>query len=138
VVIRAAQLPSLARAAAALPRSTFVLDHLGKPAIAAGDLAGWRELIAPVAARPNVSAKLSGLVSEADWAAWTPADLEPYVATAVEMFGLDRLMFGSDWPVLEVAATYRQVKDVMAGLLGGLRADVFGANAARIYRLQLA
>jgi len=135
VVIRAAQLPSLARAAAALPQSTFVLDHLGKPGIAAGDLAGWRERIIPVAARPNVSAKLSGLVSEADWAAWTPADLEPYVSTAVEVFGTDRLMFGSDWPVCEVAATYRQVKDALAGLLGGVRVDVFGANAARVYRL---
>jgi len=130
-------LPSLARAADALPESTFVLDHLGKPAIAAGALADWRELIIPVAALPNVSAKLSGLVAEADWASWTPADLEPYVATAVELFGTDRLMFGSDWPVLEVAATYAQIKDVMADLLGGVRGDVFGGNAVRIYDLSI-
>jgi L-fuconolactonase len=137
VVVRAAQLPSLARAAAALPESAFVLDHLGKPDISAGALAGWRALITPVAALPNVSAKLSGLVAEADWAAWTPDDLEPYVATAVELFGADRLIFGSDWPVLEVAATYAQVKDVLAGLLGGLRADVFGGNAVRVYDLSI-
>ena len=137
VVIRAAQLPSLARAAAALPESTFVLDHLGKPAIAAGGLGEWRELITPVAARPNVLAKLSGLVAEADWAAWTPADLAPYVATAVELFGTDRLMFGSDWPVLEVASSYAKIKDVMADLLGGVRPDVFGTNAVRTYHLEL-
>jgi L-fuconolactonase len=135
LVVRAEQLPSVARAAAALPESTFVLDHLGKPAIAAAGLARWRELIAPVAALPNVSAKLSGLVTEANWATWTPADLEPYVATAVELFGTGRLIFGSDWPVLEVAATYAQVKEVMAGLLGGVRADVFGGNAVRVYQL---
>lgn len=136
VVVRAPQLPSLARAAAALPGSTFVLDHLGKPPIAAGGLAAWRELIAPVAAQPNVIAKVSGLVAEADWATWTPADLEPYVATAVELFGAGRLMFGSDWPVLGVAATYAQVKDVMVDLLGN-SPDIFSGNAIRTYHLEL-
>jgi L-fuconolactonase len=136
MVVRATQLPSLARAAAALPESTFVLDHLGKPAIAAGGLDAWRELIAPVAALPNVVAKLSGLVAEADRAAWTPADLEPYVGTAVDLFGTDRLMFGSDWPVLELAATYPQIKDVLAALLGGVRADVFATTAVRTYHLE--
>jgi L-fuconolactonase len=137
LVVRVPQLPSVARAADALPGSTFVLDHLGKPAIAAGALTRWRDLITPVAARPNVVAKLSGLVAEADWARWTPADLEPYVRTAVDLFGPGRLMFGSDWPVLEVAATYRQVKDVVADLLGGVRADVFGGTAIRTYQLEL-
>ncbi|GAA2512362.1 amidohydrolase family protein [Winogradskya humida] len=136
VVVRAPQLPSLARAAAALPGSTFVLDHLGKPAIAAGRLSAWRELIAPVAAQPNVIAKVSGLVAEADWATWTPADLEPYVTTAVELFGVSRLMFGSDWPVLEVAATYAQVKGVMADLLDNSPA-IFSGTAIRTYHLEL-
>jgi L-fuconolactonase len=137
LVVRAPQLPSVARAAAALPDSTFVLDHLGKPAIAAGELEQWRELIRPVAACPNVVAKLSGLVAEADWATWTPADLKPYVDTAVELFGTERLMFGSDWPVLEVAATYSQVKDAMAEALGGLDPDVFAGTAVRTYHLEL-
>jgi L-fuconolactonase len=136
LVVRSAQLPSVARAADALPESTFVLDHLGKPEIAAGGLERWRELIAPVAARPNVVAKLSGLVAEADWATWTPADLEPYVDIAVDLFGAGRLMFGSDWPVLEVAATYTEVKDTMTGLLGGTPEDVFGGAAIRTYRLE--
>lgn len=137
VVVRTPQLPSLARAAAALPGSTFVLDHLGKPPIAAGGHARWRALLAPVAARPNVVAKLSGLVTEADHATWTPETLRPYVESAVELFGPDRLMFGSDWPVCGLAASYPRVKDALAGLLGGLRPDVFATTAIRTYRLEL-
>jgi L-fuconolactonase len=138
VVVRASQLPSVARAAAALPDSTFVLDHLGKPPIAAGGLAEWRELIGPVAARSNVVAKLSGLVAEADWASWTVDDLRPYVLTALELFSSSRLMFGSDWPVLEVAATYVQVKDAMVEILGGTPSDIFAGTAIATYRLELA
>jgi L-fuconolactonase len=139
LVVRAPQLPSVARAAAALPESTFVLDHLGKPRVAAGadGLREWRGLVAPVAARPNVVAKVSGLVAEADWATWTPADLRPFVLTAVELFGTDRLMFGSDWPVLEVAATYAQVKDALVAALGGAPPEVFAGTAIRTYGLEL-
>jgi L-fuconolactonase len=135
LVVRTPQLPSVARAAAVLPDATFVLDHLGKPPIAAGRLGEWRELIGPVAERPNVVAKLSGLVAEADWAKWTVADLAPFVNTAVELFGTDRLMFGSDWPVCEVAASYQQVKDAMVEILGGVPADVFAGTAIRAYQL---
>ncbi|GAA0481564.1 amidohydrolase [Paractinoplanes deccanensis] len=137
LVVRSDQLPSVARAAAAFPDSTFVLDHLGKPAIAGGALAEWRALIAPVAARPNVVAKLSGLVTEADPGTWTAADLRPYVATAVELFGTDRLMFGSDWPVCELAAGYTEVKDALVETLGGTPEDVFGGTAVSTYRLEL-
>jgi len=138
LVVRVPQLPSVARAAAALPESTFVLDHLGKPRVAAGigGLREWRELIAPVAARPNVVAKVSGLVAEADWATWTVADLRPFVLTAVELFGTDRLMFGSDWPVCEVAATYAEVKDAVVDILGETPADLFADTAIRTYHLQ--
>ena len=136
LVVRAPQLPSVARAAAARPGSTFVLDHLGKPDIAGGGLAAWREMITPVAARPNVVAKISGLVTEADHERWTVADLRPYVETAVELFGPDRLMFGSDWPVLELAATYTEVKDALTELLGGTPGDVFAGTAIRTYRLR--
>jgi L-fuconolactonase len=138
VVVRAPQLPSVARAAAALSESTFVLDHLGKPAIAADGYRAWRELITPVAAQPNVVAKVSGLVAEADWAKWTVADLRPYVETALDLFGPDRLMFGSDWPVLEVAATYAQVKAAVVEILGGTPPDVFAGTAVRTYHLELA
>ncbi|MFF5083948.1 amidohydrolase family protein [Actinoplanes sp. NPDC000266] len=136
LVVSAGQLPSVARAAAAFPDSVFVLDHLGKPAIAAGGLAEWRDLVAPVAAHPNVVAKLSGLVTEADHRNWTAGDLKPYVETAVDLFGTDRLMFGSDWPVCELAATYAEVKNALAETLGGMPEDVFGGTAVRTYRLE--
>lgn len=135
LVVRAPQLPSVARAAAALPGATFVLDHLGKPGIAAGALGEWRDLIAPVAALPNVVAKLSGLVSEANWETWTPADLAPFVTVALDLFGPERLMFGSDWPVLEVAATYEQVYTTAVDLVGGTDPDIFGRTATRVYHL---
>ena len=137
LVVRAAQLPSVARAVASLPSSTFVLDHLGKPPIAAGGLDDWRALIEPVAALPNVVAKVSGLVAEASWSSWKPSDLAPYVDAAVSLFGPERLMWGSDWPVLEVAATYPQVKEVMTELLGGEDPDVFGGTAIRTYHLEI-
>jgi L-fuconolactonase len=132
LVVRAPQLPSVARAAAALPDSTFVLDHLGKPLIAASALDEWRGLIAPVAAHPNVVAKLSGVVTEAN-----RVDLRPFVLTAVELFGTDRLMFGSDWPVCELAATYGQTKEAMVEILGGTPPDVFAGTAIGTYRLSL-
>jgi len=139
VVVRVTQLPSVARAAAALPESTFVLDHLGKPRVTAGadGIRQWHQLIAPVAALPNVVAKVSGLVAEANWATWTPADLRPFVLIAVDLFGTDRLMFGSDWPVCEVAASYARVKDSVVKVFGGTPADVFAETAIRTYRLDV-
>src|SRR4029078_1359558 len=97
LVVRVDQLPAVARATAALSDSRFVLDHLGKPRIAAG-LAGrdeWLALIRPVADCPNVVAKLSGLVTEADWRQWTVDDLRPFGESAVELFGPRRLMLRS-------------------------------------------
>jgi len=138
LVVRQAQLPSVARLAADLPDARFVLDHLGKPAIASGGWGDWRALIAPVAAAPNVVAKLSGLVAEADWATWSVHDLRPYVDTALELFGPERLMFGSDWPVCEVAATYEQVVEAMTAILGGRPAEIFGGTAMRAYGLEIA
>ncbi|HWS38571.1 MAG TPA: amidohydrolase family protein [Actinoplanes sp.] len=134
LVVRGAQLPSVARAAAALPESTFVLDHLGKPSIASGELKRWRDLITDVAEQPNVTAKLSGLVTEAA-EGWSVDDLRPYVETAVELFGPDRLMFGSDWPVCRLTATYEQVVAATTAILGGRPAGIFGRNAARVYGL---
>ncbi|WP_329108862.1 amidohydrolase family protein [Micromonospora sp. NBC_01699] len=139
LVVRVEQLPAVARAAAALPDGRFVLDHLGKPRIAAGaaGLDQWRTLVAPVAACRNVVAKLSGLVTEADPAGWTVDDLRPFVASAVELFGPDRLMFGSDWPVCELAATYGQVRDALSEILGGSPDDIFGTTAISTYRLEI-
>lgn len=137
LIVRVDQLPAAAKAAAAVPELKFVLDHLGKPQVREGDagLRAWREAVAPLAKQPNVTAKLSGLVTEADWRHWTPADLRPFTQAALELFGPDRLMFGSDWPVCELAATYTRVKDALTEVLGRTDPDVFGGTAARTYQL---
>ncbi|MFI7604623.1 amidohydrolase family protein [Micromonospora sp. NPDC049366] len=141
-VVRADQLPALARAARDVPELRFVLDHLGKPRIrdGASGLAEWAAPIAALAASPNVTAKLSGLVTEADWAGWRVADLKPFVAEAVERFGPQRLMFGSDWPVCRLAADYQRVLSALDEALPPLsaaeRAAVFGDTAVRAYRLR--
>jgi L-fuconolactonase len=137
LVVRVDQLAAAARAAQAVPELNFVLDHLGKPRIGDGaeGLRTWREAVAPLARQPNVTAKLSGLVTEADWQRWGPDDLRPFVHAALEMFGPDRLMFGSDWPVCELAATYTRVKDVLTEILGREDPDVFSGTAAKTYKL---
>lgn len=138
LVVRETQLPSAARAAASLD-SVVVLDHLGKPRIAAGreGLDEWRSLVTPVAECPNVIAKLSGLVAEADWETWTIDDLRPFVETALELFGPDRLMYGSDWPVCQLAATYEQVMDAMTAILSGRPQQIFADTAITTYQLEI-
>jgi L-fuconolactonase len=141
LVVTVEQLPAAARAAAVLPEVRFVLDHLGKPRIRAGaaGLAQWRAPFAALAAAPNTSAKLSGMVTEADWQAWRVEDLRPYVAEAVELFGPDRLMFGSDWPVCLLAAGYGEVRSALTQALPPLTEQekhaIFGRTAARVYSL---
>ncbi|QIB42272.1 amidohydrolase family protein [Streptomyces aureoverticillatus] len=139
LVVRPDQLPMCAEAAARLPQLTFVLDHLGKPPIASGDLEPWASSLRAFAPLPNTVAKLSGLVTEADWASWTVAGLRPYADTALEAFGPARLMFGSDWPVSGLAATYREVVEAARALTSALSdtecAQVFAGTAGRVYGL---
>jgi L-fuconolactonase len=139
LVVRADQLAEAARLAEALPAVRFVLDHLGKPAIRERRFAGWHRDLAALAACPNVAAKLSGLVTEADRAGWTAADLAPYVRAAVDLFGPQRLMFGSDWPVCLLAAPYGRVVDTMRDLLDDVRggAAVFAGTAVACYQLDI-
>lgn len=94
---------------AEFPQLRFVVDHLAKPAIRDREIDGWAREIARLAAFPNVYAKLSGLVTEADWDSWQPQDLRPYLQTALELFGAKRLMIGSDWPVCTLAGDYEAV-----------------------------
>ncbi|MCX4977937.1 amidohydrolase [Streptomyces sp. NBC_00620] len=139
LIVQPHQLPSSAEAAAALPELTFVLDHLGKPPIAAGDLEPWASGVRALAALPNTVCKLSGMVTEADLGKWTVDDLRPYADTVLEAFGPSRLMFGSDWPVCTLAATYGQVaestRELTAGLGDDERDQVFEGTATRVYRL---
>lgn len=117
----------------------FVLDHLAKPDIASRAWQPWAESIEAISARPNVTAKLSGLTAEADWTSWTTNDLRPYADHAIETFGARRLMFGSDWPVCLVAGTYRQTIETIEELTGTMndneRQAVLGGTAESVYRL---
>ncbi|GIM89563.1 amidohydrolase family protein [Paractinoplanes toevensis] len=133
LVIRADQLPAAARCARALPSVRFALDHLGKPPIRSGDITRWAAGLAELAACPNVTAKVSGLVTEADWESWTVGVLSPYISKAVDLFGVDRLMFGSDWPVCELAGGYRRWVSALRECLPD--GAVFGPVAARTYDL---
>lgn len=122
LVILPHQLPAATAAAARLPELTFVLDHLGKPPVASGRLEPWAGQLRALAARPNTLAKLSGLVTEAHWDRWTTADLRRYTDTALDAFGPDRLMAGSDWPVCTLAGSYEEVLDATRTLIEGLSA----------------
>lgn len=140
LLVRQRELPAALTAVDRHPELRFVIDHLAKPPIAAGELEPWVSLFRPFGLRENVSVKLSGLVTEADWATWTPVDLAPYVAFALDVFGPGRLMFGSDWPVCLLAASYDRVVEGLLATLGDLagpeRDAILGGTATRVYRLR--
>jgi L-fuconolactonase len=140
ILIYARQMPAAIQLAERLPAQTFVLDHLGKPAVSKREREPWTTHLRLLAARPNVSCKLSGLVTEADWTRWRPMEVTPYLNTALEVFGVERVMFGSDWPVCTLAASYEQWLELVAGWSSTLtpaeRDAVFGTTAARIYGLE--
>jgi L-fuconolactonase len=134
-------LPHVLRALEETPGLHAVIDHLSKPPIASGELEPWASLIKRVAGFPDVHCKLSGMVTEADHAHWSPDSLAPYVRHVVDVFGVDRLMFGSDWPVCRLAAEYGEVVNALRTILGTrLKPQeiekVFGGNAVRFFRLQ--
>jgi L-fuconolactonase len=121
------------------PELRLVIDHLAKPPIARADISEWASEFKRMADCPNVSCKISGLVTEADWKNWKLRDLRPFVDKALEYFGAKRLMFGSDWPVCLLAATYDQVLESTQLLLAELnneeRSRIFRINTAEFYRL---
>jgi len=123
------------------PELKLVVDHIAKPPIKQGIREPWARDIAAVARIPGMHCKVSGMVTEADHTTWKPSDLEPYVAHVLDHFGAERLMFGSDWPVCLLAASYRRVVDALDECLRAngvgptARARIFGANAARFYGL---
>ncbi|MEV0704159.1 amidohydrolase family protein [Saccharopolyspora sp. NPDC050389] len=140
LLVTPTQLPAAVQTAAALPGCRFVLDHLGKPPVASGALRPWADDLARLAALPHVECKLSGLVTEADWQHWTVEGMRPYAEHAFRLFGPDRILFGSDWPVCTLAAEYAAVVGVAEQLSATLsqteRAAVFAGNARRVYGLE--
>ncbi|HLG80575.1 MAG TPA: amidohydrolase family protein [Bradyrhizobium sp.] len=129
-------LPRLLQVVRRHPELPFVLDHFGKPNLASGDIADWRADIALLAAQPNLACKLSGLATEAA-KDWQVADLREAVDHALACFGPQRLLWGSDWPVVNLAGGYEKwfaaVESLLAGLTADEKAAVFGGNAARVY-----
>jgi len=140
ILVYARQLPAAVELARRLPDQPFVVDHVAKPEIRAGRLEGWREGIRDLAALPHVTCKLSGIVTEAHWDRWTPADLRPVLEAVLEAFGPTRLMIGSDWPVCLLAADYGAViglvRDFIATLSADEQAAILGGTAARFYRIE--
>jgi L-fucono-1,5-lactonase len=140
ILVYERHLPEVIEFVSRFPHQRFVLDHLGKPDLRRGSLRDWRWQLRALARFRHVMCKLSGLVTEADWASWSPDQLRPYLETAVECFGKDRVMIGSDWPVCTLAATYGQamgqVLDLVADWSSPERDAVLGGNAAKFWRFE--
>jgi L-fuconolactonase len=142
ILIYPRQLPAALDLVARFPEQPFVIDHLAKPEIKLRSRAGWAALMQKMAVHPNVHCKLSGMVTEADWRHWKKEDFRPYLDVVFGAFGPERLMFGSDWPVCLLAASYQQVLEIVDEYLQDFAAEVkekiLGGNAAQFYRLEMA
>ncbi|MGF1582637.1 MAG: amidohydrolase family protein [Gemmataceae bacterium] len=123
----------------AVPELPMVIDHMAKPRIKEQVIDDWLPHFEAAASFPNIYCKLSGMITEADWQKWKPVDLKPYVQKALELFGPERLMFGSDWPVSELAGTYEQLFHALGEALGTISESekdaIFAGTAKRFYRL---
>jgi L-fuconolactonase len=121
------------------PELALVIDHLAKPPIAKNEIKEWSQALKPLASYPNIHCKLSGLVTEANWISWQTSDLRPFVEFALESFGTARLMFGSDYPVCLLAASYDRVlesfQEILADLSDSEREKIFSKNATKFYRV---
>jgi L-fuconolactonase len=133
------QLPNVIKMVGQCPDVRFVLDHIGKPAIKAGLHEPWRRNMKELAAFPNVECKISGVATEADHEDWTREQLKPYIVHTIEVFGFDRVMYGGDWHVSELAIGYTEWVDLVEWVVEGASADdkrkLFRGNAIRFYRL---
>lgn len=144
LLVRPRDLPAAIGVTRDFPHLKFVVDHIGKPSIASGELEPWSELMHEFAGLENVACKLSGMVTEADPESWSAEELLPYVRSVVDIFGPDRLMFGSDWPVCLLAASYDDVMDAARATLSELNVltpdaehAIFGGTAIRWYGLDM-
>jgi L-fuconolactonase len=133
------QLPDVIELVRRCPGTAFILDHLGKPAIKQQQLDPWQADLRKLASLPNIVCKISGLVTEADHERWQPADLKPFINVALESFGEERVLFGSDWPVALLASSYRHWYETLKALTAHLplpvRRKLLAENAQRFYRI---
>lgn len=142
ILIYPRQLPAAIELVSRVPEQLFVINHLAKPEIKARKTEPWAQHIRQLSQNKNVFCKLSGLVTEADLRKWQQFDFRPYLDVALEAFGPERLLFGSDWPVCLLAASYEQVVRILSNDLRGMsdsdKNKVFGSNAIRFYGLKAA
>ena len=140
VLIYPKQLPAAIELAKQFPEQTFVLDHIAKPFIRDGVRSPWDKQIRELAHTPNVYCKISGMVTEAKWGEWKPSDFEPYLDVVFEAFGVDRLLYGSDWPVCLLSGSYEEVYGIAHQYVRKhtpkAEPKIFGENAVRAYRLK--
>jgi L-fuconolactonase len=133
------QLPAVLEFVSKFPEQQLVLDHCGKPGIREGEIAKWKKNIQELAKSPNVYCKLSGLFTEAKWSAWNPGDFYPYLDTVFEYFSVERLLFGSDWPVILLSGMYVQWKSLLEKYMEKYapkdKDKVFGLNTVNFYGL---
>jgi L-fucono-1,5-lactonase len=142
ILVYPKQLPAAVELATQVPEQRFVLDHLSKPEIKSGKSLPWATQMKEIAQDKNVFCKISGMVTEADGKHWKADDFKPYLDVVFEAFGAERLMFGSDWPVCLLAATYGQVKQLVDNYVKGFsqsdKDKIFGGNAAQFYGVKTA
>jgi L-fuconolactonase len=133
------QLQYIPKFVSAFPDQPFIIDHIAKPDIKNREIDRWEKDIRQLAPFENLYCKMSGMVTEADWKNWKKEDFKPYLDVVVETFGTDRIMFGSDWPVCLVAASYSEmlgiVEDYFSTFSKDEQENIFGLNAIRFYNL---
>lgn len=142
LLLRPQHLPAAIELVDKLPKLPMVIDHIAKPLIAKRQMDGWATDMERIAKAPNLTVKLSGMITEAEWKSWTADDLRPYVQHAYKLFGPDRCMYGSDWPVCLLAGMWKEVLAALTQALGSLpqlaREGLMGATAAKFYGLRRA
>ncbi len=139
LLIRQDQLRHIPKLVSSFPQQLFVIDHLAKPNIKSGEINEWKKAITNIAQFQNVYCKLSGMVTEADWKNWKREDFIPYIDVILECFGTNRILFGSDWPVCLLAASYKEavsiVEDYFSSFSKEEQEKIFGLNAIQFYKL---
>jgi L-fuconolactonase len=140
ILIYAHQLPDAIRLVRDFPAQEFVLDHIAKPKIASSEIKEWASRIAEISQYPNLTIKLSGMVTEADHSSWTAQQLKPYWEVVADAFGPDRILYGSDWPVIQLASAYARWVETVTQWLEVFspsdREKIWGTNARKIYKIE--
>jgi L-fuconolactonase len=135
------QLPAAIDLVNSFPDQAFILDHIAKPAIKSGDILSWKKNIKEIAQADNMLCKISGMVTEADWHTWSAEDLKPYLDVIFENFSTEKIVFGSDWPVCNLAAAYGKVVKTIENYISELTAteqdQIWFKNAAAFYKLDV-